>query len=137
MKRASLKSVKVSVLSNPSQDVTDRILKTDEGEKTQLAPSPRAAAAPAKPSKPRRSRTPDPSPTDSSAQPTTPSPAVSAPEADVLSEAIAQTRLALSALNAARDSAPARYNLGIRYRLDSLAHHIEQVAEFVTSHPPT
>jgi hypothetical protein len=132
MKRASLKSMKVSVLANPSRDVTDRILKTDEGEKTQPAPTPRAEPPVNKPPKPRRARLVVLSPAEPPAPAIAPLPTATESASDPLAQAITQTRLALEALNAARESAPARYNLGIRYRLDSLAHHIEQVAEFVT-----
>jgi hypothetical protein len=137
MKRASLKSMKVSVLASPSQDVTDRILKTDEGEKTQPVSTPHAEPPPSKPAKPRRAHLVAPTPAEAAPQTSAPLPTATEPTADPLAQAITQTRLALDALNVARDSAPARYNLGIRYRLDSLAHHIEQVAEFVTGHHST
>lgn len=134
MKRASLKSVKVSVLANPSPDVTDRILNSD-GESKAPTPAPRkqeVTTKAAKAEKPRRTRKVDaakPSPE--------PVPARTVAETengtDIVKQALEQTRLALEALNTARDSVEARYNLGIRYRLDSLAHHLEQVTQFVTS----
>lgn len=123
MKRASLKSVKVSVLASPSQDVTDRLLKS-EGDVV-LQPSP-------KPAKPRRAR--KTSPARPSSKPAASPVAIEAAVSDdSVNRALTQTRLALEALTVARDSAEARYDLGIRYRLDSLAHHLEQVTQFVTA----
>lgn len=134
MKRASLKSVKVSVLANSSPDVTDRILKSD-GESKAPTPAPHVQAGTskvAKAEKPRRARkatpakpSPEPVPTPVATQ--------TSEATDLIVRALEQTRSALEALNGARDSAEARYNLGIRYRLDSLAHHLEQVTQFVTS----
>jgi hypothetical protein len=48
-------------------------------------------------------------------------------------KALAQCRDALAALKAAAGEAPARYEVAIRFRLDALAHHIRQVAEYLDS----
>lgn len=132
MKRASLKSVKVSVLANPSPDVTDRILKSD-GEAKAPTPAPRMQEVTAKmvtADKPKRTRKAAPARLSLEPSPVT---SETIESTDAVSRALGQARLALEALNVARDSAEARYNLGIRYRLDSLAHHLEQVTQFVTS----
>ncbi len=127
MKRASLKSVKVSVLASPSQDVTDRLLKS-EGEVEPATVTPRVSI----PVKPRRAR--KTSPARPSSKPAASPVAIEAAVSDdAVNRALTQTRLALEALTVARDSAEARYDLGIRYRLDSLAHHLEQVTQFVTA----
>lgn len=61
----------------------------------------------------------------------------SAPEAsgddDALAKALLQAEKAVGALISAADSAPAKFDLAIRYRLDALAHHLEQVADFIRS----
>ena len=48
-------------------------------------------------------------------------------------EALTQSRAAVAALKAAAGQAPARYDVALRYRLDALAHHLQQVTEFVES----
>lgn len=50
-----------------------------------------------------------------------------------LKEAVAEAAKAVAALIAAADSAPAKYDLALRYRLDALAHHLRQVAEFIAA----
>jgi hypothetical protein len=42
-----------------------------------------------------------------------------------------QAEGAASALETAARQAPARYEVALRYRLDSLAQHLRQVADFV------
>jgi hypothetical protein len=48
-------------------------------------------------------------------------------------KALAQCRNALAALKVAADDIPARYDTAVRFRLDSLAHHIQQIAEYLVS----
>jgi hypothetical protein len=48
-----------------------------------------------------------------------------------MAQALAQARAATEALQGAARAAPARYELALRYRLEALAHHVQQVAEFV------
>jgi hypothetical protein len=50
-----------------------------------------------------------------------------------LKGALALAEQAVAALVAAAGAAPARHNLAVRYRLDALAHHFRQVAEFLTA----
>jgi hypothetical protein len=42
-----------------------------------------------------------------------------------------QAHEAAQALRAAARGVPARYELALRYRLEALAHHVQQVAEFL------
>ncbi len=64
-------------------------------------------------------------------QPSAPNIAVPSPAPKPLAEAVAKTEAAIVALQSAAHTAPAQYDLALRYRLDALAHHLEQVAEFV------
>jgi hypothetical protein len=50
-----------------------------------------------------------------------------------LAEALHKARLAAAALDSAARQPPARYQLGVRVRLDALAHHVRQVAAFVAA----
>lgn len=115
MKRASLKTAKVPLISSTSLDVTDRILKTESAPSSAPIPAARAKPAPV----PRRA-------------PKTSVRAASSTPPDLLAQALSQTNLALAALHNARVSAPAQYDLAIRYRLDALGHHLQQVTEFIT-----
>ncbi|MBI3764870.1 MAG: hypothetical protein HY260_23770 [Chloroflexi bacterium] len=49
-----------------------------------------------------------------------------------LKHALIETHNAIAALIAAAGTAPAQYDLAVRYRLDALAHHLQQVAEFIS-----
>lgn len=131
MKRASLKTAKVPVISSATQDVTDRLLSSD--------PEPTPRVAESKPKRPRRAQPSESSPTVSPTEAAAPLSAASAnanhpttqPPNHLISHALAQTRLALDALVAARTDSSARYDVAIRVRLDSLAHHLEQVTQFI------
>jgi hypothetical protein len=46
---------------------------------------------------------------------------------------LAAADLAAEALRQAGREAPARYDVALRYRMDALAHHLQQVKEFVAS----
>jgi hypothetical protein len=118
MKRASLKTAKVPLVSSTSLDVTDRILKTEPTLSHLSVPAAKAKPAPALK---RASRTPK-----------TPAGTASSTPPDLLAQALSQTSSALAALQNARASAPAQYDLAIRYRLDALAHHLQQVTDFIT-----
>jgi hypothetical protein len=50
-----------------------------------------------------------------------------------LAAALAAAEAAALALRQARSEAPARYDVALGYRLDALAHHLQQVSEFVAS----
>jgi len=136
MKRASLSSAKVPVISSTSLDVTDRLLKTDAEDKiAPTRPKPSSVSKPSPASKPspvpkRSPRVTKPTPT--SAPAIAPLEVAPAPQPDPVSQALAQTELALTALRQARTESPAQYDLAVRYRLDALAHHLQQVSDFIT-----
>jgi len=120
MKRASLAAVPVTNKAEAS-DLTDRILARTSGS-PQTAPSAREEQpAPAS----------GPGPAPAAAEPTSTSAAASRSAA--LREALDQSQAAVESLTAAARSAPARYDLALRYRLDALAHHLRQVAEFLAA----
>jgi len=152
-KRASLRVDHVPVSGlHAGSDVTDRLLDRE---------SPPAAAKPAltpPPPTPDRARQkaeadsvrnrsvhgeeplayipyrsiPEPTPAPPPGpQPSAPSIVVSSIAPKPLAEAVAKTEAAIVALQSAAHTAPAQYDLALRYRLDALAHHLEQVAEFV------
>ncbi len=63
-----------------------------------------------------------------------PAPSGLPPEtSEALRKALASTEEAVAALMAAAESTPARHDLAVRYRLDALAHHLQQVGEFIAS----
>ena len=143
MKRASLKTAKVPITTSNTRDVTDRLLKEDELAPSKVKPPrkklrPQKAVNPASPTAdeplpyipyhtlPDQSPTSPPGPQPRTLQLTDLSKADKA-----MANALQQTKAAVEALQIAGRSAPAQYDLAIRYRLDALAHHLEQVAEFV------
>ena len=152
MKRASLKNAKVPVSpSAESKDVTDRLL----GVKTE--PAPRTPKSPAKPNPRARKMEAEPMsetqneplpyvpyrpvPEQPPAPPPGPTPQPpSVPDltraGEPVAQAVEKARAAVEALHTAGRSAPAQYDLAVRYRLDALAHHLEQVAEFVARAKP-
>jgi hypothetical protein len=117
MKRASLAAVPVTKKTE-TRDLTDRLL----SEKP--APAPTAArAAAARP----RAKAPAPKP----ARPAALSPARPTSSTGALEKALEKSRAAVDALRDAAAEAPARYDVAVRYRLDALAHHLNQIAEFM------
>lgn len=138
MKRASLKTAKVPVAASPGgRDVTDRILNREDAPKPKTK-SPRlpktqkeAATDPLTflPYRPVPAQPPAPPP---GPQPTSPQLGRLPNDADpLLKTALEKTRVAIESLQSAARSGAGRYDLGMRYRLDALAHHVEQVAEFL------
>jgi hypothetical protein len=149
MKRASLKTAKVPVAQSPGgKDVTDRLLNRSDST------LPKAASK--TPAAPRKQRTrptevktmPEtqdeplpyvpyrPVPEQPPAPPPGPTPqpahlADVSQSGEPITQAVEKVRLAVEALQAAGRSTPARFDLAVRYRLDALAHHLEQVAEFL------
>ena len=107
MKRATLTTYPTTPAAPPA-DVTDRL----------LASQPAAPAA-QRPSKPAAARRPH-------RQAATPAPSE-------IENALAAVATATEALQQAGRAAPARYDVALRYRLDALAHHLQQVKDFVTS----
>lgn len=130
MKRASLTAPPAKPKTE-APDLTDRLLPREgmpapkrssrkgESETRPDASRPKAKPAPA----PRAPQSPPPS----SSAPT------SSSDSSVSDKALAQSRAALAALKAAANDVPARYDVAIRFRLDALAHHIRQVAEYLES----
>jgi|SRR5579859_256060 len=120
MKRATLTAYPTASPSEPV-DLTDRLLQR-EGKPDVPAPARR-----------RRKQ-----PRDSQAQPQNgpaPLPAVApvAAPAAGLETALAAADSATEALRQAAREAPARYDVALHYRLDALAHHLQQVKEFVAN----
>ena len=119
MKRATLSAYPTSP-GGPAADLTDRLLAADD------APARSVRPAPAKPGPARATRARRAAPAATPAAP-------AAPEAlpDSLETALAAADAAALALRQASGEAPARYDVALRYRLDALAHHLQQVKEFV------
>ena len=153
MKRATLSALPAPTLGQAEPaDLTDRLLERD-GQPLQVE---RGAGNPALPKTPlkRRHESPgvkragrqapsglatDPSaatataPAESAGTDSAPtdSVALSPRPTHSLYAALAAADQAAQALQEAGRSAPARYELALRYRLDALAHHLQQVREFV------
>ena len=134
MKRASL-SITPPAQKTEALDLTDRLLDRESSAKPARAKTaaarPKAKPAP-KASTPKRPRAPKSSSSVPSVQ-SVASVDTSVDPVDTVDQALAQSSEALAALTAAAHEAPARYHLALRYRLDALAHHLRQVAEFVES----
>jgi len=146
MKRASLKTAKVPITSSDNKDVTDRILQDAEPTPPKVKP-PQKNPQPQKAAKPASTVAADPlafvpyRPIPESPPAPTPGPEPQAPNIPKLSQtgkaladALQKTKTAIESLQTASRSAPAQYDLAIRYRLNALAHHLEQVAEFIIAH---
>jgi hypothetical protein len=128
MKRASLNVVPPPAKTETT-DLTDRLL---AGEAQPAAPDS------GKPKRRRSARRAGPPATGAAPMPAAPR---AAPEpqseprvleaTDSLAEALRQAKLAAEALDGAARQSPARYHLGVRVRVDALAHHLRQVAAFI------
>lgn len=152
MKRASLSDSELSRPDEVATDLTDRLLSqapiAATGAKPKAAPPKRRAALkPAAKKAPSRATASDdeplpfipyrPVPEKEPVERPGPRPSRAkvspARPADPIGKALEQAAKAVRALAVATDSPAARYDLAVRYRLDALAHHVEQVAEFVRS----
>jgi len=136
MKRATLTAYSTNPPAQPA-DLTDRLL-AQESAQAAAAPSKRRPRA-------RRSALAAPSaPASEAALPEHP-PAHSSPDNvthdnppdESLTAALAAADAAAEALRKAARDAPARYDVALRYRLDALAYHLQQVKEFVASFTST
>ncbi len=129
MKRASLKLTPATASKEPT-DLTDRLL--DREAERPLAPAPpkARAARPAQRPAPAPAIEPEASPPVST--PVTPG-TPPAPELvdGGMAAALDQAQVASRALEVAAQAAPARYSVALRYRLEALALHLRQVADFV------
>ncbi len=110
MKRATLTTYSAPPAAQPT-DLTDRLLAGQPGAQAARKRSGRKPAAAA----------------------SVPAAGPAAPTASGLENALAAVETATSALRQAGQEAPARYEVALRFRLDALAHHLQQVKEFVTS----
>ena len=120
MKRATLTAYPTTPTASPA-DLTDRLLAgqpAPAGAKERRQP-PAAQRASRKPAA--AAAGPEPSGT------------AVAPAASSLESALTAVETATEALRQASREAPARYDVALRFRLDALAHHLQQVREFVTS----
>ncbi len=138
MKRASLAALPAGPKTE-SVDLTDRLL--DREARVARAASDQKSAAPSASAaaKPRRRRKPAAAP--SQPEPETPQleappagvPTTGEPAAITVEQALQQAEAAAQALRQAARSTPARFEVAQGYRLDALAHHIRQVADFIAS----
>ncbi len=121
MKRATLTAYPSPQLSHPA-DLTDRLLEEEATKPAEPAgPSRRGSKAGTK--RTRRAVKPR------VAQPVQPQREPAGPAN--LEAALAAAAAATRALQEASREAPARYAVALHYRLDALAHHLQQVKEFI------
>jgi hypothetical protein len=114
MKRATLTAVPASAPASDAGDLTDRLLNRESSQGS-APPAPKA----------QRSRRPG-------QRPAGPKEAADA-ETDTLGAALQAAQSAVEALKAAALAEPARYEVAVRFRLDSLAHHVEQVKDYLAA----
>jgi hypothetical protein len=117
MKRATLTAYTAKPPAEP-EDLTDRLLEREENTSAS-APSKRRA----RPAKTGHSGQAKPAEPEALATPTAAKSSVEM--------ALASAEAATEALRQAAREAPARYDVALHYRLDALAHHLQQVREFV------
>ena len=136
MKRASL-TVPPAKPKTEAPDLTDRLL--SRGETPAPKRTSRKGGSETRPDASRPIAKPAPAAPRASKLP--PSPSAPASVQSVTREAVdtsvdkalAHCHEALAALKVAANDVPARYDVAIRFRLDALAHHIRQVAEYLAS----
>jgi hypothetical protein len=121
MKRATLTAYPTTPPSEPA-DLTDRLLQREDVSSS--APPARGQRKPPRANQTRPKTKPAPPATASS---------TSAPAATRLEMALAASDSATESLRQAAREAPARYEVALHYRLDALAHHLQQVKEFVAN----
>jgi hypothetical protein len=120
MKRATLTAYPTARAAEPA-DFTDRLLQAEDS-----APTPQPAQ--------RKRRQSAAQPAQAKIEPANPTSAPPAPAAaSGLSEALAATEAATASLRQAAREAPARYEVALHYRLDALAHHLQQVKDYVAA----
>ena len=128
MKRATLSAIPASTPASAGGDLTDRLLNRESAQAGDAAAArpPAPARATAKTARPRAQRP--------NAIPAKPAKSTqSAPKSDALGQALQSAQQAVEALQAAGRAEPARYEVALRFRLDSLAHHIQQVKDYVAA----
>jgi hypothetical protein len=120
MKRATLTAYPTTPPAEPG-DLTDRLLEREENRSAGALRKRRVRQAGANPA----GRKVKPAAPEALAAPT-------APDSNI-EMALVSAEVAAAALRQAAREAPARYDVALRYRLDALAHHLQQVKEFVTA----
>ena len=124
MKRASLNAVPTAGPAAAAGDLTDRLLnrettpKKPAGRPTTPTARPAAGAA--------RARSPRPENPQLTGGDTAVEPGALGPALQAAQEAVA-------ALQRAARAEPARYEVALRFRLDALAHHVQQVQEYMAA----
>jgi hypothetical protein len=122
MKRATLSAVPAPAPSSANVDLTDRLLSRESDKGIAAAgPKTRAQAKGARP----RSR--------QSERPAAETTGAAEGQGDNLAPALQAAQQAVEALQLAARSEPARYEVALRFRLDALAHHVQQVKDFVAA----
>jgi hypothetical protein len=131
MKRASL-TVPPAKPKAEATDFTDRLLPR-EGMPAPKRSS-RKGGSETRPDASRLKAKPAPRAPKSSSTSTSVQAVAKQPVDTPVDEALAQSRAALTALHMAANDVPARYEIAIRVRLDVLAHHIQQVTEYLEAY---
>jgi hypothetical protein len=119
MKRATLTAYPATTPSQPT-DLTDRLLENEDRQPAPSSARRQRGRHPAREPGPAERPVPEPVPT-------------ATPVASSLEKALAAADSATEALRQAGREAPARYDVALRYRMDALAHHLQQVKVFVAS----
>jgi hypothetical protein len=128
MKRATLSAIPASAPVTAAGDLTDRLLSPEPAQSSGAGgPKPHAPAT-AAPKAP-RARTSAPQSRQGRQEPSAAEPE----ESDALRQALLAAQHAVDALQVAGRSEPARYEVALRFRLDSLAHHVQQVKDYVAA----
>ena len=124
MKRATLSAIPPSAHASTSGDLTDRLLNREPAPTNGVSgPKPLAAKTTPKGARPATNR-PALRPAKTKAE---------AVQTDTLGQALQSAQQAVEALQSAARSEPARYEVALRFRLDSLAHHVQQVKDYVAA----
>jgi hypothetical protein len=138
MKRASLSNAPALPHTEPA-DLTDRLLQPETVRLAASTPPEARQARRAHRRTPTSSQPVPAAPAEAeAAAPGSPRAAAGMAQAEddapvSLDEALRQAEAASLALRKAARSGQARFELGLRYRLDALAHHVRQVADFVAA----
>ena len=133
MKRASLSALPARPKAAPA-DLTDRLLAREAAPRPETVPNAAPEPVSLAPAPAKRAARKRPPPAAETAPVETAAPAQlhASDVAEVtLEQALEQAKAAAQALTLAARGAPARYELALRYRLEALAHHVQQVTDFI------
>ena len=116
MKRATLSAIPASAPASTSGDLTDRLLNREPAPANGVsgAKPPVAVKTMPKAARPAKTRAAE-------------------VQTDTLGQALQSAQQAVEALQTAARAEPARYEVALRFRLDSLAHHVQQVKDYVAA----